>query len=103
MASARDGQAANRPVSGLPHLSHSPKSIVSRWQPRWCAAHTSGAYLFGSFPTRERKGVRTMARLRILGVAALTVAISAPHATAQRGGAVRSGVRGAAVGGLVGG
>ena len=45
-----------------------------------------------------------MTRLRILGVAALALAILASDATAQRrGGAVSGGVRGAVVGGMVGG
>ena len=45
-----------------------------------------------------------MPTFRFVGVAALTIALSAPHAIAQRrGGAVSTGVRGAMVGGLVGG
>jgi len=44
-----------------------------------------------------------MRRLQILGVAALCVGVLTYEATAQRGGAARSGVRGAVVGGMVGG
>ena len=46
-----------------------------------------------------------MTKLRILGVAALAVAMAAPDAIAQRrgGGAVRGGMRGAMVGGFMGG
>jgi uncharacterized protein YcfJ len=45
-----------------------------------------------------------MTSLRVLGVAALVMAISAPDALAQRrGGAVGGGMRGAVVGGMVGG
>jgi hypothetical protein len=44
-----------------------------------------------------------MTRLRILGVAALALAIVTSHALAQRGGAARGGMRGAVVGGMAGG
>jgi uncharacterized protein YcfJ len=44
-----------------------------------------------------------MTRYQILGMAALALLTLARDATAQRGGAVRSGARGAVVGGLVGG
>jgi len=44
-----------------------------------------------------------MTRLGILGVAALALALLAVDALAQRGGAVRGGMRGAAVGEMVGG
>jgi uncharacterized protein YcfJ len=44
-----------------------------------------------------------MTRFQVLGVAALALLTLARDATAQRGGAVRSGARGAVVGGLVGG
>ena len=44
-----------------------------------------------------------MSKLRILGVAALSLLTLARDSTAQRGGAVRTGARGAVVGGLVGG
>jgi hypothetical protein len=44
-----------------------------------------------------------MRRLQILGAAALGLSVLACDATAQRGGAVRGGVRGAVVGGMVGG
>jgi hypothetical protein len=44
-----------------------------------------------------------MTKLQILGVAALGLSVLAHEAAAQRGGAVRSGMRGAVVGGMVGG
>jgi hypothetical protein len=44
-----------------------------------------------------------MRKLRVLGAAALGLTVLAGSAMAQRGGAVRSGVRGAAIGGMVGG
>jgi uncharacterized protein YcfJ len=44
-----------------------------------------------------------MSTLQTLGVVALAVMVSTPEAMAQRGGAVRSGMRGAVVGGMVGG
>lgn len=44
-----------------------------------------------------------MRTLRIMGLAALGLVVMAQDAMTQRGGAVRTGVRGAAVGGMVGG
>lgn len=44
-----------------------------------------------------------MKRLPVLGVTALAMLVLAANASAQRGGAVRSGMRGAVVGGMVGG
>ena len=44
-----------------------------------------------------------MTKFQVLGVTALALLTLARDATAQRGGAVRSGARGAVVGGLVGG
>jgi hypothetical protein len=49
------------------------------------------------------KGVMAMAKLGILGLAGLALAMLAVDAAAQRGGAARGGVRGAVVGEMVGG
>jgi hypothetical protein len=53
--------------------------------------------------TIREKGETTMARLGILGVTSLALAMLASGALAQRGGAARGGMRGAVVGGMVGG
>jgi hypothetical protein len=64
------------------------------------ARHVAG-FKYGGRLFRQEE--RAMKSLHILGVAALGLSMLAYDANAQRGGAVRGGMRGAVVGGMVGG